>query len=206
MAGKSRCLPEFLRWVRWAIGGIPFFGGYISKTLLHESIVEYAGGIGFTAIEWIFLLSGGMTVAYMTKLFLAIFVEQNEDREKQKKFDAQKHYMNAESTFALGGSALVLLLWGLFPHQIMDRTAALGQSFFRLEEAGERVSYFSLKNLSGGGISILIGAMVYILLIRGFLMQEESAAEKRTTLQKQRSVERRRKNQLPCRAPVRSAT
>ena len=161
-----------------AIGGIPFFGGYISKTLLHESIVEYAGGIGFTAIEWIFLISGGMTVAYMTKLFLAIFVEQNEDREKQKKFDAQKHYMNAESTFALGGSALVLLLWGLFPHQIMDRTAALGQSFFHLEEAGERVSYFSLENLSGGGISILIGAMVYILLIRGFLMQEESAAEK----------------------------
>ena len=161
-----------------AIGGIPFFGGYISKTLLHESIVEYAGGIGFIAIEWIFLISGGMTVAYMTKLFLAIFVEQNEDREKQKKFDAQKHYMNAESTFALGGSALVLLLWGLFPHQIMDRTAALGQSFFRLEEAGERVSYFSLKNLSGGGISILIGAAVYILLIRGFLMQEESAAEK----------------------------
>ena len=161
-----------------AIGGIPFFGGYISKTLLHESIVEYAGGIGFTVIEWIFLISGGMTVAYMTKLFLAIFVEQNEDREKQKKFDAQKHYMNAESTFALGGSALVLLLWGLFLHQIMDRAAALGQSFFRLEEAGERVSYFSLKNLSGGGISILIGAAVYILLIRGFLMREESAAEK----------------------------
>ena len=47
----------------------------------------------------------------------------------------------------------------------MDRAAALGQSFFRLEEAGERVSYFSLKNLSGGGISILIGAAVYILLI-----------------------------------------
>ena len=98
-----------------AIGGIPFFGGYISKTLLHESIVEYAGGIGFTAIEWIFLISGGMTVAYMTKLFLAIFVEQNEDREKQKKFDAQKHYMNAESTFALGGSALVLFALGTVP-------------------------------------------------------------------------------------------
>lgn len=160
-----------------AIGGIPFFGGYISKTLLHESIVEYAGGIGFTVIEWIFLISGGMTVAYMTKLFLAVFVEQNEDREKQKKFDAQKHYMNAESTFALGGSALVLLLWGLFPHQIMDRAAALGQSFFRLEEAGERVPYFSLKNLSGGGISILIGVAVYVLFIREFLMREESAAE-----------------------------
>ena len=157
-----------------AIGGIPLFGGYISKTLLHESIVEYAGGIGFTVIEWIFLISGGMTVAYMTKLFIAIFVEPNKDAKKQKKFDAQRHYMNAESTFALGGSALVLLIWGLFPHQIMDRAAALGQSFFRLEEAGELVSYFSLKNLSGGGISILIGMAVYVLFIRGFLMRNEN--------------------------------
>ena len=157
-----------------AIGGIPLFGGYISKTLLHESIVEYAGGIGFTVIEWIFLISGGMTVAYMTKLFIAIFVEPNKDAKKQKKFDAQRHYMNAESTFALGGSALALLIWGLFPHQIMDRAAKLGQSFFRLEEAGELVSYFGLKNLSGGGISILIGMAVYVLFIRGSLMRNEN--------------------------------
>ena len=68
------------------IGGIPMWSGYISKTLLHESIVEYIHELehgamipvlisksGIEVIEWIFLISGGLTVAYMTKLFVAVF-------------------------------------------------------------------------------------------------------------------------------------
>ena len=70
-----------------AIGGIPLFGGYISKTLLHESIVEFGGGFVMRAVEYIFLFSGGLTVAYMTKLFVAVFVEKNEDAAVQKIFD-----------------------------------------------------------------------------------------------------------------------
>ncbi len=156
-----------------AIGGIPFFGGYISKTLLHESIVEYGGGWIMRAVEYIFLFSGGLTVAYMTKLFVAIFVERNESAERQRKYDAQKDYMNGASTFALAGSALALLVWGLFPHGIMDRAAALGQGLMHLEEFGHVVDYFSLKNLSGAMISIAIGAVVYLFVIRKVLMRRE---------------------------------
>ena len=73
------------------ISGVPFFNGYVSKTLIHESIIEYlnlvregavTGVLGTGAmkgIEWIFLISGGLTAAYMTKLFFAIFVEKNAD-------------------------------------------------------------------------------------------------------------------------------
>ncbi len=157
-----------------AIGGIPLFGGYISKTLLHESILEYGGGFLFRALEYLFLFSGGLTVAYMTKLFVAIFVEKNTDEALQKTYDDQKKYMNPASTFALTGSALVLLIWGLFPHSIMDRAAKLGQTFMGLGEFGETVSYFSLKNLSGAAISIGIGAAVYVFVIRKLLMRKES--------------------------------
>lgn len=162
-----------------AIGGIPLFGGYISKTLIHESIVEYSSVWSFKVIEWIFLASGGLTVAYMTKLFVAVFVEENENREVQRKFDQMKRYMNAESTFALAGSAVLLFLWGLFPHDLMDRVAVLGQNLMHLEEAGETVSYFSMKNLSGGLISIAIGALVYIFFIRRTLMEEGKKGTKR---------------------------
>ena len=155
-----------------AIAGVPLFGGYISKTLLHESIVEYGGGWQMKAVEWIFLLSGGLTVAYMTKLFVAIFIEKNDQKDVQGQFDAQKHYMNAGSTFALAGSALVLLVWGLLPHGLMDRAAAMGQAFMGLEETGHRVSYFSLTNLSGALISIGIGTAVYLLVIRKALMDQ----------------------------------
>ncbi|MCD8021654.1 MAG: hypothetical protein LUF30_01245 [Lachnospiraceae bacterium] len=158
-----------------AIGGIPCFSGYISKTLLHESILEYGGGWLFRALEYIFLISGGMTVGYMTKLFVAIFVEKNADEQVQAKYDAQKKYMNPLSTFALAGSALVLLIWGLFPHAIMDRAAELGQYFMGLEEFGHVVSYFIWSNLSGGLISIGIGVIVYFFVIRKFLMKKVEA-------------------------------
>lgn len=161
-----------------AIAGIPLFGGYISKTLLHESIVEFGGGSLMRAVEYIFLFSGGLTVAYMTKLFVAIFMEENADKKVQKKFDGIKVYMSAESIFALGGSALVLLVWGLFPHTIMDRAAELGQGLMHLEESGHTVSYFSLTNLSGALISISIGVVVYVLVIRKLLMRKGKAGER----------------------------
>lgn len=154
------------------IAGIPMFGGYISKTLLHESIVEYGGGLIFKAVEWIFLISGGLTVAYMTKLYVAIFAERNENAQVQRKYDGMKKYMNLQSSAALTISAVLLLVWGLFPHQIMDRAAELGQSFMHLEETGEVVAYFSMKNLSGAVISIAIGAFVYVCVVRRFLMKD----------------------------------
>lgn len=156
-----------------AIGGIPLFGGYISKTLLHESIVEYGGGIVWKAVEYVFLFSGGMTVAYMTKLFVAIFVEKNEEGEVQKQYESRKRYMSPATAFALTGSAAVLLFWGILPHAVMDRAARLAQSFLQLEETGHTVSYFSVGNLKGGLISIAIGAAVYLLFIRRLLMRKK---------------------------------
>ncbi|MCD7736070.1 MAG: sodium:proton antiporter [Lachnospiraceae bacterium] len=157
-----------------AIGGIPCFGGYISKTLLHESILEYGGGWAFRALEYLFLFCGGMTVAYMTKLFVAIFIEKNVDERLQETYDSQKKYMNPVSTFALAGSAALLLVWGVFPHGLMDRAAEFGESFMGLEEFGLTVSYFSMKNLSGALVSIVIGALVYLLFIRKLLMKKNT--------------------------------
>ncbi len=156
-----------------AIAGVPMFSGYVSKTLLHESIVEYGGDWTMKLIEWIFLISGGMTAAYMTKLFMAVFVEKNADAKVQRAYDQNKRYMNAESTFALTGSALLLLIWGLFPGKLMDQAAALGQQFMGLAESGHSVHYFSWECLKGGLTSLAIGALIYILPIRRWLMVKE---------------------------------
>lgn len=171
-----------------AIGGIPLFGGYVSKTLLHEAIVEYGGGAAMKVIEWLFLLSGGLTVAYMMKLYVAVFVEKNAYEGIQKQYDEKKKYMDGGSAFALGGSALVLFLWGLVPGLTMDRVATLAESFMRFRSyrnkvwkitwedvaawvSGQEVSYFSLGNLGGALISIAIGVAVYVFFIRKVLIQ-----------------------------------
>ena len=152
-----------------AIGGIPLFGGYVSKTLLHESIVEYGGGPGMRILEYVFLFSGGLTVAYMTKLFVAIFMEKNGDSALQEKYDRREKYMTPASVFALAGSGVLLFIWGLCPHILMDRAAELAQGFLRLTDTGHTVHYFSPGNLKGGLISMGIGAAVYLAFIRKLL-------------------------------------
>ena len=166
------------------IGGIPLWNGYISKTLIHESIVEYRellekgvkvpllyGEGMLTLIEWIFIVSGGITIAYMTKLFIALFVEKNSDENRQNMFDEKKNYMNRLSAAVLTLPALFMPLAGMLPHLICDFFMESGRSFLKAE-ALEGVHYFSLTNLTGALYSILIGAFLYLVVVRKCLMKD----------------------------------
>lgn len=160
------------------ISGIPLWNGYISKTLLHESIAEAIHleipVSGLPAAEWIFLVSGGMTLAYMTKLYVAVFLEKNKDPLVQKKYDSmKKSYISRLSAFALAVPAVLFPIMGMFPHAVMDRVAKLGRGFFGLEEFGGGVAYFNLTNLKGAAISIVIGAAIYGFFIRRGLMRQK---------------------------------
>lgn len=167
------------------IGGVPLWNGYVSKTLIHESIVEYiellregqiAGmfDIGvMKGIEWSFLISGGLTVAYMTKLYVCIFIEKNANESVQANYDSLKgNYMNKISSFALGLSATLLPIMGFFPGIVMDGLADMGQGFMQIEEAVHKVAYFSLANLKGAVISLVIGALVYLVIVRMWMMKK----------------------------------
>lgn len=177
------------------IGGIPLFSGYVSKTLIHESIVEYihemaghAGEMmgyatlsitGMKIIEWLFLFSGGLTVAYMCKLFFAVFIEKNQDPKVQEQYDAMAgHYMKPVSSAVLGICMVIFPVMGVFPHLTMDKIADAGQSFMGLEEFHHSVAYFSLTNLKGALISILIGSFMYLVVVRKWMMRKNSCGVK----------------------------
>ena len=189
------------------ISGIPMWSGYVSKTLLHEGIVEYgemlargmgpasgsligsagggvhpAGGIyGISAVlgapavwkaaEWLFLLTGGMTLAYMLKLFIALFVDRHPVR--QQEFDAMSSgYMNPVSRTVLCICAAVIPVFGSCPHLFMDRAADLGQGFFQGDLLGHKVPYFAAGNLKGAALTIGIGIVLYMAVVRGLLMEK----------------------------------
>ena len=160
------------------ISGVPLWNGYISKTLLHESILEYVEllreqglpTLGYSTAEWIFVLSGGMTFSYMLKLYIALFHEKYPSR--QQAFDAARGtYLTPLSAFALLGSALVLPLLGFLPDLLMNGIADLGQGFLHGHSPAHPVSWFSLPNLWGTAKSLLIGAGLYLGIIRPFLMR-----------------------------------
>lgn len=167
--------------------GMPLWNGYVSKTLLHESIVEYielaaqtgaSTGI-YHAVEWLFLISGGLTAAYMTKLYVAVFVEK-----PVKPFEEHgKRYMNWQSTLSIALPALALPIMGMLPSPIMDNTARLMESFidpsFPWRDAQEQsIRWFSLTNLKGAAISLGIGFAVYFLFIRTVLMRKDESGTK----------------------------
>ena len=169
------------------IGGFPGWSGYISKTLLHESIVEYLHGLetghfhpatlswgNVKAIEWVFLVSGGLTVAYMCKLFVAVFLEENRDAEVQRAYDRKRPYWKRGSAAVLTAVSLGIPLLGMLSHGTMDRMADMAQGFLGVQHAGHAVHYFAWVNLKGSLISLAIGGALYLLVVRTWMMETQS--------------------------------
>lgn len=153
------------------IAGVPLFGGYISKTLLHEAVAEAGKNLGGIApvFEWIFLFSGGLTLAYMLKLFVCLFLEKPlSDRT------AEKHpagfTLGKGQLFALTAATAALLPLGM-PSLALRLGGRAGTVL-----SGKPLYYeeniFSGACLKGIVISVLIGLLVYFLFVRIFLIKK----------------------------------
>ncbi|MBQ6239040.1 MAG: NADH dehydrogenase [Firmicutes bacterium] len=163
------------------IAGVPGLNGYISKTLLHESIVEGIGMYSGAAIgtvlriaEWVFLVSGGLTFAYMTKLYICLFWKKTLEYADgtARPEHPKKRYMTVFSAVTLCASAVLIPVLGLTSHLTMDRIAEWGTDFFRAGKMEEAVAYFSWESLKGGLISIAIGILLYLSVVRTWMIRE----------------------------------
>lgn len=161
------------------IAGVPLFNGYISKTLIHESIVEYIAVLAAAGqptafmrfAEGLFLFSGGLTLAYMTKLFVAVFLEENPNPVTRRKTGP---YMSKLTAAVLVIGAVVLPVLGLLPHATQDVLAEMGRGFMNAHAPEHAVHYFAWVNLKGAVISIVVGMVVYFLFIRKALMAKDT--------------------------------
>lgn len=176
--GKGKPLLTFIFAMGYlSIIGMPLWSGYISKTLLHESIIEKIlmvdGTILYNFIDKLFTLTGGLTAAYMTKIFVAVFVEKNPySQEKNDSFNGK--YMTKLSGFALLVSSILLPIFGIFP-RIMDHIGSLSQGFFHGHDPSHQVHYYIWINLKGALTSLAIGVLVYFFIIRKFLMKKDGS-------------------------------
>ena len=171
--------------------GAPFWNGYLGKTLVHDAIVEHIHELGHAAIggtgslpfmtaaneaavfgvcEWLFLISGGLTTAYVIKLFAALFVAEPSPDMHQK-----DRYISRTNAFILTLSAVILPLIGMMPYKLGDAISILGSGFMNGPEHHHSVSYFSSGCLEGAIISIGIGIAVYFLFIQNYLMDRQGS-------------------------------
>ena len=161
-----------------SLAGLPLLNGYVSKTLLHESIVEYIHlapeyGVLFTGLEWLFLFSGGLTLAYMLKVFVCLFGEKNALPEKvlEQKWHGPKPYIAPATAATMGVYLVGMAVLGMAPNWGMDSLAAVARSFLHGEGPEHAVAYFSAVNLRGAAISIVVGSLVYLLVVRRWLIR-----------------------------------
>lgn len=164
------------------ISGIPFWNGYISKTLLHEGLIEcleaahHAGEavLLLKVVELLFLLAGGITLAYMLKLYVCIFVEHH-PTDQEKHAGRNGKYMGKMTLAALMGSAVVPPLFGMFPGAFLDRIADFGQNIVNERPLAHPVEYFSFHNMEGAIISVVLGILLYFFVVRKVLMRKNAA-------------------------------
>lgn len=168
-----------------SLGGFPLFSGFISKTLLHESIVEHiwyftsynAEVFWFQVLEALFILAGGFTVAYMTKLFVALFIEKNPDSTLQADYQAlEASSVMVTSKIGMILTAGIVFVAGFFPG-IFDLFADRAEPFMNGTLLDHRINYFAWINIKGALISILIGAIVYLFVIRPLMIMQNEKAE-----------------------------
>ena len=161
------------------ISGVPLLNGYLSKSMLHEGLVHLAESAAetgfwtgptlwyFHAAEWIFLISGGFTFAYMLKLFVCVFVERNANPAKQARYDASPDCMDALSTAVITLSALLLVPLG--QPWIVTHIAKFAVDSFGVTEEALHFEAFAWENLKGALISLSIGAAAYLAFVRPVL-------------------------------------
>ena len=150
------------------ISGVPLLNGYLSKTLLHEGLLHamegpFAGMM--RGVEVLFLISGGLTFAYMLRLYLCLFHQKNADDALQSRYDRKDRYLTGLSAGVLWAGAAVLLVLGFPPAAAALAGVMTGLPLHHFEP-------LAWENLRGALISLSVGGAVYLLLVRTLLVPE----------------------------------
>ncbi len=163
------------------IGGVPLFSGYVSKSMLHEAIVEcyHETGLGmYKSIEILFLVAGGCTVAYMLKLFMVLFVaEPSKEVVKHGKKSKKGGYLSLSGKIAITVPTVAILAMGALPELTMFPIAEHAQDIAQCVGESSHIHLFGWECLKGALISLTIGCALYFLVVRPAIISKKNGAE-----------------------------
>ena len=151
------------------ITGVPGFSGFASKSLLHEALVE-AQHIYDSKLLWgaeiLFIACSALTVVYMLKIFITVFVENNADYYGQ-----YKKYMNIRGLIppVILSACVVLLgfmpelVWGRITKSLIYLTDYKGTFEFNL---------YTAENIYSSAMTLAIGTAAFVLILRKFFRKQ----------------------------------
>lgn len=145
--------------------GVPGFSGFTGKSLLHEALME-AQHIYDSRLLWgaeiLFIACSALTVVYMLKIFITVFVENNEDYYGQ-----YKKQMNSRGMIPPIILSLCVVVIGFMPEPVMDR---INKSMVYLtgHEGAFEIKLYTAQNIYSSAMTLAIGTAVFLLILRKF--------------------------------------
>lgn len=144
--------------------GIPGFNGYASKSLIHHTLSEaihLKGGVDLIIFEKLFILTGAFTFAYITKLFMNIFLGKRPNELKVYRIPTK-----LMTTMVITLSGLVLAI-GLFPNTVVEKLLLpMGMETGFDQYVGEvffaHYSFWNSHDLLGVIPYFIIGIILYL--------------------------------------------
>lgn len=154
-----------------SIIGMPGFNGFTSKTMLHEALIEAQhmyGGVFFNICEIVFIISSSFTVAYLLKIFVAVFIEKSNHEIGKVK---TKSKITKRALLPMVIFSLMSIYIGLNPSVILHVLDKTLKPFGNPQSLA--VNLYTYNNIKSSIIIILIGFIIYMGFIRAFLKKGE---------------------------------
>ncbi|MGH4049943.1 MAG: complex I subunit 5 family protein [Clostridium sp.] len=153
-----------------SIVGMPGFNGFASKTMLHEALIEadhMYGGWFFKICEIVFIISSSFTVAYLLKMFVAVFIDKsNHNIEKAKTPITKMIYLPMIIL------SIMSIFIGLNPSAILHVLDKALTPFGNAQPI--EMIFYNFNNVKSSMIIMLIGFIIYIGFIRRVLKKGKS--------------------------------
>ncbi|MBZ9608238.1 hypothetical protein G9F73_010520 [Clostridium estertheticum] len=149
--------------------GMPGLNGFTSKTMLHEALIEAEhmyGWMFFKICEIVFIISSSFTVAYLLKIFIAVFIEKSNQNIEKVKAKITKMTLLPMAIFSL-----MSIYIGLNPSVILHVLDKALKPFGNAQPIA--VDFYTFNNIKSSFIIILIGIVIYMGFIRKVLKKGE---------------------------------
>jgi len=150
------------------LSGIPGTNGYVSKTILHEALVEAAHeypSIFFQVAELVFYAASAMTVAYMLKIFVTVFLEDNPEYQGQ-----YKDQIRARALFPMAIISGYIIIVGIFPGPVLSMVEESLKSFNIAVHHVPNV--FVWEAYKSSLITVSLGTAIYMMFVRRYLYRK----------------------------------
>lgn len=147
--------------------GIPGLNGFLSKTLLHEALIEAEhmyGGTVFTISELLFTLGSSFTVAYLLKLFFTIFIDGSHESPEDSNIKPPREF-----AVPLSILSIAIVYMGIRPGAVLDIFGGALSAF-------EMPSHLDINFYNYGAIKssltvIALGTIIYLVFVRKCLLK-----------------------------------